>query len=161
MQIETFETSIQIWEVHVTLTNDNDPELFKVTEKIHEERLAGWEGWLRLGMFMMKLVYFDEAEELYYVLLDQTDTQARKAYLLHQIGYVKENQKKYTEAIEYYEKSLDINTKIPAAESSLLGKFYNNMAGVYHTMGEHSKALYYYEWALEITRKKFLEIIMI
>ena len=60
---------------------------------------------------MIRLGRFDRAEELYEILLKRTNNEKEKEYLFHQLGWIKDDQGKYAEAIEFYEKALEIMQK--------------------------------------------------
>ena len=142
----------RLWQVELTLTSDNDPQLKQLTEKIQEET-QGATGWLRLGQLLIKMAQFDKAEELYKILLKETTNQGEKSHLFHHLGYIKDNQGRYTEALEYYEKDLEIMKKTLPANHPNLATSYNNIGLVYKSMGEYSKALEYCEKSLEIRKK--------
>ena len=142
----------RLWQVELTLTSDNDPQLKQLTEKIQEET-QGATGWLRLGQLLIKMAQFDKAEELYKILLKETTNQGEKSHLFHHLGYIKDNQGRYTEALEYYEKDLEITKKTLPTNHPNLATSYNNIGLVYISMGEYSKALEYCEKSLEIRKK--------
>jgi len=156
-QTKQFPGSIPIWEVTLTLTSDNDPELSKLTESIQKEASSSYKGWHRLGKLLITLAKFDKANELYEILLEQACDQNEKAYIFHQFGTIHDGQGNYNEAVEYYEKSLEISKKSLPANHSSLAILYNNIGLVYKSMGEYSKALEYYEKDLEISKKSLPE----
>jgi len=78
-QTKQLSGSIPIWEVELTLTSDNDPELSKLTESIQKETSSSYKGWHRLGKLLIKLAKFDKAKELYEILLEQACDQNEKA----------------------------------------------------------------------------------
>jgi tetratricopeptide (TPR) repeat protein len=151
-QVKQIDKNDRLWQVDLKLTSENDPQLHALTKCIQEET-EGPTGWLRLGKLMIKLGHFDQAEELYEILLQQTTDEDEKAHLFHQLGRIKDGQGKYAEAIEFYEKSLEIEQKTLPANHPHLATSYNNIGGVYDHMGEYSKVLSYYEKALEIRQK--------
>jgi tetratricopeptide (TPR) repeat protein len=138
--------------VDLTLTGDNDPQLHTLTGWMREEMNEST-GWLRLGKLMIKLGQFNKAEELYEILLTQTTSEDKKAYLFYQLGWTKNGQGKYSDAIGFYEKVLEIKQKILPENHPDLAGSYNNIGNVYRNMAEYSKALSYYGQALEIAQK--------
>jgi tetratricopeptide (TPR) repeat protein len=150
--VKQIDKNDRLWQVDLTLTSENDPQLNALTKCMQEET-KGPTGWLRLGQLMITLGHFDQAEELYEILLQQTTNEDEKAHLFHQLGRIKNDQGKYAEAIECYEKSLEINQKTLPANHPYLATSYNNIGQVYYNMGEYSKALSYYEKALKIRQK--------
>ncbi|CAF1491557.1 unnamed protein product, partial [Rotaria magnacalcarata] len=63
---------------------------------------------------------------------------------------MKNRQGKYPEAIEFYEKSLEIGRKTLPEDDASLASTYSNIGQVYKNMGEYSKALEFYEKSLKI-----------
>ncbi|CAF4962948.1 unnamed protein product, partial [Rotaria socialis] len=59
----------RLWEVHLTITDESDPQLAGLTDCIKEE-IGGSTGWHRMGKLMLKVGRFDQAEALYNELLD-------------------------------------------------------------------------------------------
>jgi tetratricopeptide (TPR) repeat protein len=151
-QVKQIDKNDRLWQVDLTLTSENDPQLHTLTKCMQEET-AESTGWLRLGRLMIKLSHFDKAEELYEILLKQTTYEVEKANLFHHLGAVKDEHGKYAEAIEFYEKSLEINQKILPTNNPHSASTYSNIGLVYDNMGEYSKALSYHEKALEIRQK--------
>jgi tetratricopeptide (TPR) repeat protein len=152
-QVKQINKNDRLWQVDLILTGDDDPQLHALTESMREETSSGAKGWLRLGQLMIQLGQFNKAEELYDILLKQTTDDGEKSLVYHMLGLVKTDQKKYEEAVGFYEKSIKIKQKILPPTHSGLAASYNNIGGVYDDMGEYSKALSYYEKALEIKQK--------
>ncbi|CAF4434146.1 unnamed protein product, partial [Rotaria magnacalcarata] len=74
----------RLWEVQLTITDDNDPQLAGLTDCIKEE-ISG-SGWYRMGKLMLKVGHFDQAEELYQELLKNASTDSDRALIYHQLG---------------------------------------------------------------------------
>jgi tetratricopeptide (TPR) repeat protein len=155
-QMTQLDESERLWQVELTLTSDNDPRLKELTEAMQKET-KGTIGWKRLSLLLINMGEFNKAEELYEILLKQTSDQNEKGHLFHQIGVIKDRQGKYAEAIEYCEKSIQIEETIADPNDPDLATSYNNIGGVYYNMGEYVKALEYYNKALEIRRKTLSE----
>jgi len=151
-KITQFPNNPQIWEVELTLTDDNDPQLRELSKTIQQET-SDSTGWNRLGKLLIKLAKFDKAEELYAILLKQTTDQKEKADIFNHLAYIHSDRGEYSKALEYFEKSLEIYKKTLPANHSSLATSYNNIGNVYDHMGEYSKALEYYEKSLEIKKK--------
>jgi tetratricopeptide (TPR) repeat protein len=142
----------RLWQVDLTLTGDHDPQLQELTKSM-QDVTEGPTGWFRLGRLMMKVAQFDKAQQVFEMILDQTTDEKEKGEIYYYLGWIKYDQGKYTEAITYYEKSLEIRQKtLPANHLNLAGS-YNNIGIVYNNMGEYSKALSSHETALEIRQK--------
>jgi tetratricopeptide (TPR) repeat protein len=153
-QIE--ENNNRLWQVELTLTGDSDPQLQELTKSMQED-IEGSTGWFRLGRLMMKVAQFDKAQQVFEMILDRTTDEKEKRDIYYYLGWIKMDQGKYTEAITYYEKSLEISQKTLPENHPDLATSYNNIGAVYGDMGEYSKALSYYEKALEIKQKTLPE----
>jgi tetratricopeptide (TPR) repeat protein len=151
-QAKQIEKNNRLWQVDLTLTSDNDPQLHALTKRMSEET-KGSTGWLRLGKLMLKLAQYSKAEELYEILLEQTTDESMKGHIFYQLGWIKDDQGEYAEALIFYEKTLEIEQKTLPSNHPNLAISYNNIGNVYNNMGEYSKALSYYEKALEIYQK--------
>ncbi|CAF2097341.1 unnamed protein product [Rotaria magnacalcarata] len=159
----------RLWEVHLTITDDNDPQLSTLTNCIKEE-IRGSTGWHRMGQLMIKVGHFDLAEELYQELLKNASTDSDGAHIYHQLGYLKDQQEddaslaptygaiglvydsmgEYSKALEFYEKALKIKEiSLPPTHPDLATS-YNNTTTAYYGMDQYSKAFSYLEKALTI-----------
>ncbi|CAF5206900.1 unnamed protein product, partial [Rotaria magnacalcarata] len=81
----------RLWEVQLTITDDNDPQLSTLTNRIKEE-VQGSSGWYRMGQLMLKVGHFNQAEELYQELLKSASTDSERAHIYHQLGWLKGQQ---------------------------------------------------------------------
>jgi len=142
----------RIWQVELTLTSDKDPQLHDLTEHIRKETFSGHKGWFRLGVLLIKLGQFNKAEQVYEVLLEKSTKKDEKAHLYHMFGMIKNEQGKYEEAVEFYEKSIKINKKILSSSHLDLAASYTGIGFAYRNMKkkDYSRELSYYEDALEI-----------
>ncbi|CAF3880159.1 unnamed protein product [Rotaria sp. Silwood1] len=141
----------RLWEVQLTLTADNDPQLAALTQCIRKE--VDGTGWNRIGQLMLKVGQFDQAEELYKDLFNNSSNDTDREYIYHQLGNVKEAQGEYKEAASFYEKSLAIKqTTLPKDHVSLAPTF-SKLGLVYDNMGDYSKALESFEKASKIYEK--------
>jgi tetratricopeptide (TPR) repeat protein len=151
-QVKQLGEKNRLWQVDLTLTSDNDPQLRHLSECMQKET-RGSTGWHRLVLLLVRLGHSNKAEEISEILLQQATDEGGKAHFYHIQGYIKSDQGQYAEAIEFYEKSIKINQKILSPTDPSLASSYNNIGLVYNNMGEYSKALSYYEKALEIEQK--------
>ncbi|CAM4788069.1 unnamed protein product [Rotaria magnacalcarata] len=138
----------RLWEVQLTITDDNDPQLSTLTNRIKEE-VQGLTGWYRMGQLMLTVGHLDQAEELYQELLKNASTNSDRAHIYHQLGMLKNDQVKYQEAANFYENALEIYRKILPDNDASLTPTYSAIGLVYNNMGEYSKALEFYEKSLK------------
>ncbi|CAF1335738.1 unnamed protein product [Adineta ricciae] len=147
------ETNEPLWQVHLTLTDDNNVQLQNLADIIRKETRSSHHGWQRLGNYMLKLNKFDEAEHIFLYVLNGTDNEQEKAGIYHALGLINHNQSKYSEAIELYQKAIEINQRVLPAYHTDLADSYSSIGSSYSRMNEHSQALLYHEKAFEIYQK--------
>ncbi|MCL2589582.1 MAG: tetratricopeptide repeat protein [Betaproteobacteria bacterium] len=75
------------------------------------------------------------------------------AAVYNAIGEVYRNQKKYTESLNWLNKSLEIREKILGKDHPETAQTYNNIALVYDAKGHYAKALEWYQKDLAISEK--------
>lgn len=141
----------RLWEVHLTLTDQNDPQLATLTHRMREE--IHDKGWLRMGKLMLKVGHFGQAEELYNGLLADCSDDCDRATIYQELGRTKRYQGEYKKAAEFYEKSLEIYLTTLPEDHPSLANTYNNIGLVSNNMGDYSKALTFYEKAHQIKEK--------
>ncbi|CAF1496523.1 unnamed protein product [Adineta steineri] len=148
--IEQMDGNNHLYQVNLTLTNDNDQDLRTLSDQIRQETFPDEEGWYRLGLLMIKMGQFTKAHEIYKVLLHQTTNESDKANIYHQLGRIKQNQGEFQEALFYYEKARTIRQQSLLSNHPDLAMSYNNIGLVHHIMGDYPKALSSHENALAI-----------
>ncbi|CAF1255316.1 unnamed protein product [Adineta steineri] len=151
--IEPMKENEHVYEVNLTLTNDNDQDLRTLTDRIRQETFADEKGWYRLGFLLIKMGQYKKAQEVYEMLLQQHTNESDKAPIYHQLGRIKLSQGEYQEALCYYEKALVVRQQSLPLNHPDLGDSYNNIGGVYYSKGDYLKALSYYEKALAIRQQ--------
>jgi tetratricopeptide (TPR) repeat protein len=144
----------RLWQVELTLTNDNDQQLAHLTEYIREE-IGGTTGWHRLGHLLIKIGEFDHAKEIYNILLDSIsdNNQEGVAHIYHQLGYISNNKGDYLSALSLYHKTLEIQEKCLLSNHPDLATTYSNIGLVHQDLGNYSTALLFYQNALQIREK--------
>ncbi|CAF1499865.1 unnamed protein product [Adineta steineri] len=151
--IKPMDGNDHLYQVNLTLTNDNDQDLRALTDRIRQETYPDWTGWYRLGQLLIKMDQSNKAQEVYEVLLHQRTDESEKALIYHQLGRIKYNQGEYPEALTYYEKALAIYHKMLPSNHCNVAIIYMNIGSVYYSMSDYPKALSYYEKALAIKQQ--------
>ncbi|CAF1146534.1 unnamed protein product [Adineta steineri] len=151
--IKPIDTNKHLYEVTLTLTSDDEKELRKLTDRIQQETLSDQQGWVRLGQVLLTMNQIEKAQDVYEILLDQTNHETEKAPIYYQLGWIKNHQKEYQDALTFYEKSLSINQDIYAPDNINFATLYRNISALHYIMGNYPKALYFSEKALEIKQK--------
>ncbi|CAF0819675.1 unnamed protein product [Adineta steineri] len=142
-----------IYQVNLTLTNENDEDLRTLSDQIRQETFPDEEEWYRLGLSLIKMGQFIKAQEVYEVLLNQTTNESDKAPIYYQLGRIKYNQGKYQEALSFHEKALTIRQRSLPSNHPDLGDSHNGIGLIYYKMGDYPKALSYYGKALTIRQQ--------
>ncbi|CAF4583497.1 unnamed protein product, partial [Rotaria socialis] len=75
------------------------------------------------------------------------------ASFYNNIGLIYQEEKKYFEALDFYEKSLAIWRKHLPPDHPDLGSSHNNIGGVHHCLGHYDLALDHYNRSLKIKLK--------
>jgi hypothetical protein len=140
-----------IYQVDLTLTSDNDKDRRVLADRIRKET-EGSTGWDQLGQLLLKLGQGKKALQVYEILLKESTDEIEKARIYFQIGWAKDLQGE-SEALTFYEKSLQIRQQLLPPNHPDLAKSYNGIGGIYDSMGEYLKALSYYKKDLEISQK--------
>ncbi|CAF2987441.1 unnamed protein product [Rotaria sp. Silwood2] len=150
--ISEMDDSQQFWRVKLMLTGDNDDELNALTERMREE-IQGLTGFHRLGQLLIKVGEFNKAEHVYNNIVETTTDACEKALIYNQLCHIKDNCGDYTNAIVFYEKSLEIHHDQQPSNDIILAVTYNNLGLVYHNKGEFPTSISFYEKTLEIYEK--------
>ena len=152
-RITTIDSNPRLVRVELTMTNDKDKDLHKLIDRIREETFPAEEGWFRLGLVLGKMGKAAKAEEIFQMLLKQTNEESMRGSIYHQLGVMTSDLGKYQEAIGYYEKSIEIEEARKPRKLQKIANSYNDMGWAYYSTSEYTKALSSYEKALEIRRK--------
>ncbi|CAF1331744.1 unnamed protein product [Adineta ricciae] len=146
----------RLFEVALTLTNDDDEDLSALTYSIRDEIPSCEGGWRPLAFILEKMGQFDKAEEVYQFILKETEYELGKGSLRHALGRIKFAQGNFQEAIMYYEKAINIYQAEFSPSSPNLFDMYNNIGKAYGAIGEHSTALDYFQKAIHIRQQSGL-----
>ncbi|CAM6005317.1 unnamed protein product, partial [Sphagnum balticum] len=124
----------RLFQVNLTLTSDSDPDLCVLTDRIREESYPEDEGWYRLGSLLLKMGESAKAQQIYETLLEQTTNMGEKARIFHMLGWSRDDQGEYQEAITFYEKALEIYQKTLSPTDLSLANCYHDIGVVYGEM---------------------------
>ncbi|CAF1476341.1 unnamed protein product, partial [Adineta ricciae] len=148
--IKQIGTNNNLYEVSLVLTNDNDKELSMLTDFIRKESFPNLSGWHRLSLLLIKLNQNEKAQEITEVLLYESPGNMEKAQLYGHMSWIKANQGKYEQALEFGLKSFSIEQKARPRNHLDLASSYNNMGIIYVHIGDYSQAISFYEQTLAI-----------
>ncbi|CAM4963862.1 unnamed protein product [Rotaria socialis] len=154
VQLESiFKGNSRLWQVDLTLTSNNDPQVRVLNERILELANPHSIGWRRLSEFLINLREVDKAQIICDTLITEIFDEDEKAYLHYQYGSIKFHREEYTEAKLLYNFALDIFEKIRSPAHIDVAKCYHRIGSVYEAMNDYSAALLRYEKALEMYEK--------
>ena len=150
--IKQIDENDRLWQIELTLTNHNDPQLHLITKYMQKET-EGQTAWHRLGKLLLKLGVFDKAEEIFNMLLSETNDNRDKTILFNQLALVKCGIEEYGEAIYFFEKAYEIYEKTLPPEHLDLAESCINIGSAYEKMNEYSTANSFYEKAIQIGQR--------
>lgn len=136
-----------IWKVSLTLTTDADEQLSLLTNQIVTE-ISGSTGYHRLGKLMCLMGKWDDAFEIYDILLEKIpdDDHPQLAHIHNQLGYICDKNTAFTEALDHYQQSL----RYSSANDVHTAAVYNNMGIIYFQRKDLNRALDHFQRSLEI-----------
>ena len=140
------------WEIELIQVNGSDHELHQLTNCLRTE-IQGYTPWDRLGRLFIQMGQMNKAEEVYQRMLKTALDHRAKANLYNQLGWLKDTQGEYQQAIDFYEKSLKITRKHYEDEKDKLASGYNNISVVYSRMNDYTNAFSCCQKALELALK--------
>jgi tetratricopeptide (TPR) repeat protein len=148
---EIREVGTNLWKVYLTLVNDRDPLLKRLTDHIRIS-LGDGDEWHRLGQLTIKMGQFNKALEIYQELLQNIDhnNEVEKAFLHNQLGYVWKQKENLKEAFSHYKESIKISRAYMSETDPRLSSTYSNIGGILKKLGDPNEALKWYELVLKI-----------
>ncbi|CAF1135405.1 unnamed protein product [Adineta ricciae] len=153
--IKQMDNNDQLYEVELQLIAAADDKQFRRLTKFISDQIGIGTVWQQLGQLLIKTNHFDKAEELYKAVLQQPLSEIYETIYYNNLGYVKDRQGDYEQAIKYYEQASKTNA-LPGKYPSL-ATTYNNTGSIYNAIGQYTEALSYYDKALGIQEKTLPE----
>lgn len=143
----------RLWQVELTLIDNNDFQLNKLIEFIRDESFFNRKGWCRLIEFLIKQGQFIKAQQICETLIGQTSDSDEKGLLHYQLGLSKFHREEYREAKSSYYSAIEIWQNTLSIEHADLAACYHDLAVLYEKLENNSKALLSYQKAFEIYKK--------
>ena len=132
------------------IDNSISPQL---DDQIREVTSPHETGWAQLAAVLMKMGELQKAQQVYKILLEQEIHEDAKGLIYNQLGIIKAGLGEYSNAIDFYERSIKIEERLTPANHGNLTESYNNIANVYDNIGDYSRALSYLEKALTVQQQ--------
>ncbi|CAF1619006.1 unnamed protein product [Adineta ricciae] len=155
---EINEIGDRLYQVELTLTNDNDPELKVLTDCLRME-IGTMNGWHRLGALMQTMGRYDKALEIFDILIkkpsndDEDEDEFNRIMADFSINSVHCLMGKYSKSLERLEHMLETYRDEISTDSVFFMLIYLQLGEVYRSMGNYPTALSYYEKVLETAQK--------
>ncbi|CAF1324012.1 unnamed protein product [Adineta ricciae] len=153
--IECLDKRQQVYEVQLTLTADDDPELRQLFNQIVEDiKMPTPPTKEELRTLLLWIGQYDTAEKFYLDLLNQSKLLIDEIYCYINLGRINERLGKYDAAFEYYAKvfSIVINARCYKADN-FFRTYYKEVGSLYCETGDYSNALICLEKSLDIHKK--------
>ncbi|CAF3374934.1 unnamed protein product [Rotaria sp. Silwood1] len=140
-----------LWQVNLTLTNNNDEQLIRLTEYIRQVT-DGETGMHRMAKLMLTMGKIDKAKEIYLALLKTTNNDDKKelAHIHHQLAYIYEQKDDLINALSHYDQSLNIFLTYLPINDPKLCPTYSNIGLILKKRGNFNSALEFLQHALDI-----------
>ena len=147
--VDRLDDESRLWEVHLTLTSNDEPELRDLNQCLRwkDDNTTGWFRFCRLSL---DLGQSETAARTYQALLEQAPSDVERGYICDQLGTLHVHRGSFAEAMRWYEKSKEITMRTLPADHPNVAVAYNNIGGVYESMGDYPAALVSQKEALSI-----------
>ncbi|CAF3913270.1 unnamed protein product [Rotaria sp. Silwood1] len=133
-----------IWEVKLVLNAVDDIQLHQLTEHMRAE-LQGPQPLFTLGRLMKTLGQYDKAKYFYRILMNEVmSNPADIAQLYSDLGTISMDERLYSEAFKYFQKSI--------MDHPDTAQCYSNLGLAYGELGQYEKAHEHLHHALELDR---------
>ncbi|CAF4524996.1 unnamed protein product [Rotaria sp. Silwood2] len=133
-----------IWEVKLVLNTTDDIQLHQLTEHMRAE-LQGPHSLFTLGRLMRTLGQYEKAKYFYQILMKEVMSNPTDiAHLYSDLGIISMDERLYSEALKYFEKSMMGHPDT--------AQCYSNLGLAYGELGQYEKALEHLHHALELDR---------
>ena len=144
----------RLWEVHLTLTSNNDEQLQRLIQHMRQA-IEGKTALQRLGNLLFKMDEFDKAEKMFQQLLTLASDNdwEQSLYAHYQLGYINNSRNDLSAAYFHYKQSAEIAlAHRPSTDGQLFGS-YSNIGVILHKQGDLDSAIQYFQLAIDLERQ--------
>ncbi|CAF0745218.1 unnamed protein product [Adineta ricciae] len=155
---EITEIDDRLWEVNLTLTNDDDPELKRLTDYLRNE-IGVVSGWYRMGTLMCRMGKFDKAIEIFTMSLDKKlndDMDVNRilqASVNLQLIEAHQLAGNYSKSLSYLEEELEKYRNLLPPDHLFVAMIHSSIGRIYYFMNKFKEALLYFEKVLPAFQK--------
>ncbi|CAF0745754.1 unnamed protein product [Adineta ricciae] len=155
---EITEIDDRLWEVNLILTNDDDPELKRLTDYLRNE-IGVVGGWNQMGMLMCRMGKFDKAIEIFTMSLDKKlnddmdINRILQTCVNLQISEAHQSVGNYSKSLSYLEEELENYRNLLPPDHLLVAMINYFIGRIYCFMNKLREALLYFEKALPAFQK--------
>jgi tetratricopeptide (TPR) repeat protein len=144
-----------IWNIQLILCSNKDHRLQTMIEQKKNELEIVDADILSLGFILEDMGKFDDAEKYYHYILNRLpkDNNEDITRCYHALGEITQKKGDYDSSIIWFNKSLEIDTRVLKIDDSNNAISYNSLAVVYSKKGQYTLALESYRKALDILKK--------
>ncbi|CAF1289310.1 unnamed protein product [Adineta steineri] len=146
------ENDDRFWQINLKLTTDDDHLLSALTERMRTE-IKAINPQDQLGQLFIKLDKFNEAEEIYHLLINRTGSELEKANYNYWIARIKYHKGDYDRALSIHEQVLEIRKRLLSADDSNIGDSYEMIGLANSELQYFSEALSAHTQAHRIREK--------
>ncbi|CAF3680524.1 unnamed protein product [Adineta steineri] len=146
----------QIWVIQMSLCGDNEKQLKDVFDRMKKNYGGdGKEVSLRsFGDLLRDMGKLDLAEKMYSRLLSELPSNdASLPDLYNSFGVLSKEKRDYNTSLQWYNKALEMNTKINSSDYVKIGSLYNSIGEVHWKKYDPVNSVKYYKKAIEHFRQ--------
>jgi tetratricopeptide (TPR) repeat protein len=152
--------SDRLYEITLSPANKKDEQVINLVDYM-QEMTQGVSGWFRLTRILMDVNEYNQVENIYKYMYDQTNENQReeRAFLFHELGYVNDLKNDLLTSIANYQQAIDIYLRYLPANHPTLITTYTNLGSVLEKQGDFNGAVNQYQRALKIEKPDEPDII--
>jgi tetratricopeptide (TPR) repeat protein len=141
----------KLWQINLTLIEDNDNRLKDLTDSI-KNKYGNMREFSTLGRMFTKINQLDKAKDVFTVLLNNTITNddKRLAYIHRYLGSINEKTKDFSNALSHYKDCLHTQLRYLPGNHSSFSSIYAHMGIIQNKQGNLDQALESFHRALKI-----------
>ena len=144
------EIESNLWQIQLTLSNDRDPLLTRLTDHMRRSLGQGSE-WRQLGQLMIKMGHFNKGKEIFEQLISPSNELSELIFLYNQLGYCEKQLNNLHKALEHYQKAIESSAKLSMSPlDPRLSSIYSNIGVIWKKLKNFDEALRYFEFVLQI-----------